>query len=314
MRAEKLSGRQLWVAAVTAGLSTAAATAGRADWRWMLPAVPAAVLVFRGVLKRMGTRPLFGGGRGAVLRILYGGWAVVLMAEALRRAAERLQSAAEGQWPIGLLMAVLSLPLLWMGWHKAAAFFRASEIFWLAAAVTVGAILAMGAFRVEGRYLFTPGPDWSVSLLAGAEVLGVAVFILPHIYKVAPAPGDERRGLTWLAGLGALASALAAMTAGMLSPAVASALDRPFFVTVGLLGRTARLEGLISALWLLPDLTFIGLLSRTWGETKWPAGAVLAALGLALTGWMAAFPAWAAPAGCVALVILTGALSGGGKK
>ncbi len=314
MEVEKLSGRQLWVAAVTAGLSTAAAVAGRADWRWMLLAAPLGVLTFWGVLRLIGTRPLFEGAGGKALRVLYCGWAAALMAEGLERAAGRLQAGSEGRWPIGLLMALLAVPLLWMGWGKAAAFFRAAELFWLAAAVTAGAVLAMGAFRVEWRYLIAPAAGWGQSLLAGAEALSAAVFILPHIYKVAPMPGDQRRGLEWLAALGLLAAALSALTAGVLSPAVASVLDRPFFVTVGLLGDSARLEGLISALWLLPDLTYLGLLSRTWGERKWPAAAVLAALGLALTGLMGRMPPWILPAGSIALVILTGALSLGRKK
>ena len=314
MEVEKLSGRQLWTAAVTAGLSTAAFTAGRADWRWMLLAVPPGVLAFWGLLRLIGTKPLFGGARGGVLRVLYCGWAVVLMAGGLERAAGRFQGEAEGQWPAGLLMILLAAPLVWMGWGKAAAFFRAAEIFWLAAAITAGAVLAMGILRVEGRYLIAPAAGWRESLLAGAEVLTVAVFLLPHIYKVGPAAGDERRGLGWLAVLGLLAAALAGLTAGVLSPAVAAALDRPFFVTVGLLGKSARLEGLISALWLLPDLTLIGLLSRTWGERRWPAAAVLAALGLALTGGMGRAPAWLFPAGSLLLVILTVALTLGRKN
>ena len=36
MNCEKLSPRQLWVAALTGGLSAGAAAAGRADWRWLL--------------------------------------------------------------------------------------------------------------------------------------------------------------------------------------------------------------------------------------------------------------------------------------
>ncbi len=314
MEVEKLSGRQLWVAAMTAGLSTAAATAGRADWRWMLLAVPLGALTFWGLLRLIGTRPLFEGTRGKILRVLYCGWAAALMAKGLERTAGRLQGAAEGQWPIGFLMALVAVPLIWMGWGKTAAFFRAAEIFWLAAAVTAGAVLVMGGPRVEWRYLIAPAADWGESLLAGAEVLAAAVFILPHIYKVAPAPGDERRGLGWLAGLGLLAAALAALTAGVLSPAVAAALDRPFFVTVGLLGDSARLEGLISALWLLPDLTLIGLLSRTWGERRRPALAVLAALALGLTRLTERTPPWFFPAGSIALVILTGALAVGAKK
>ena len=117
----------------------------------------------------------------------------------------------------------------------------------------------------------------------------------------------------WLGGLGVLSGALALLTAGLLGPAAAK-VDAPFFAAAGLLGDSARLEGLVSALWLIPDLTLIGLLSRTWGEGPRPALAVAAALGLALTGVADAAPGWALAAGCLVLAALTGALPPGQNK
>ena len=111
-----------------------------------------------------------------------------------------------------------------------------------------------------------------------------------------------------------LSAALALLTAGLLSPAVAARLEGPFFVAAGLLGDTARLEGLVSALWLLPDLTLIGLLSRSWGEERWPALAVLASLGTALTGAVGLLAEPALPLGCILLAILTVALPAGENK
>ena len=137
---------------------------------------------------------------------------------------------------------------------------------------------------------------------------------MPYLYRVEEEPGGAHRGLVWLGTLGLLTAALAALTAGLLSPAVAARLDEPFFAAAGLLGDSARLEGLVSALWLLPDLTLAGLLSRTWGERQWPALAVLVALGVALTGIVGALPAAALPVGCLALAVLTAILPPGQKK
>ena len=149
---------------------------------------------------------------------------------------------------------------------------------------------------------------------AGVVILSIGLFAVPHLYQAEAEPGGARRGLVWLGVLGLLSAALALLTAGLLSPGVAARLDGPFFAAAGLLGDSARLEGLVSALWLLPDLTLIGLLSRSWGEERWPALAVLAALGAALTGIMGLLPGAAVPFGCVLLAILTIALPARGQK
>ena len=94
---------------------------------------------------------------------------------------------------------------------------------------------------------------------AGVATLSGGLFVLPYLYKVEEEPGGVHRGLVWLAALGVLSAALALVTAGLLNPAVAAELDGPFFAAAGLLGDSARLEGLISALWLLPDLVLAGV-------------------------------------------------------
>ena len=314
MNSEKLSPRQLAVAVMVGGLSAGAAAAGRADWRWLLACVPVGVAAGWLVLRRVGRRPLGRRPLHPALSVLYGLWAVVLMADALERTAGRIWSAAGGQGEIRWLMALLALPLVWMGWGKTAAFFRAVEIFWLASAVTAAAVLLLGASRANWSWALEPAGGWAESVGAGIVILSTGLFVIPHIYKVEEEPGGVHRGLLWLGALGLLSAALALLTAGLLSPGVAARLDGPFFAAAGLLGDTARLEGLISALWLLPDLTLIGLLSRSWGEERRPALAVLAALGAALTGIVGRLPGAALPFGCVLLLILTIALTTGGHK
>lgn len=309
MSVEKLSGRQLSVAVLVGGLSTAAAAAGQMDWRWALAAVPAGLAVGWLLLYRVGNGPLHPAVRGA-----YCAWAAVLMADVLRRTAERIQMAAGGGERIEWLLALLALPLLWMGWGRTAAFFRAVEIFWLAALVLTAAILLLALPRVDWQYALEPAGGWRESLLAAAGVLSAGLFALPHLDKVKNASGGIGRGLGWLAALGALSAALALVTAGLLSPAVEARLESPFFAAAGLLGNSARLEGLVSALWLLPDLTLAGLLSRAWGERRWPALGIAAALGLALTGVTDIFPAAVLPLGSLLLAVLTAAAPRGQRK
>lgn len=308
MSGEKLSPRQLSAAVLTGGLSAGAAAAGRADWWWLLAMTPVGMALGWVLLRRVGRRPLH-----PVLRVLYGGWAAVLTADVLSRAANRVQAASGGEQNRVWLLALLALPLLWMGWGKAAAFFRAVEIFWLAAGVTAAAVLLLGAPRVHWAWVLEPAGGWAQSLAAGGLTLSTGLFALPFLYKVEEEPGGTHRGLLWLGALGLLSAALAALTAGLLRPVAAVRLEGPFFAAAGLLGDSARLEGLISALWLLPDLTLAGLLSRSWGEGPRPAGAAAAGLALALA-FPGGLPAQALFPGCLILAALTLILPPGGDK
>lgn len=309
MNSEKLSSRQMSVAVLVGGLSTGAAAAGRADWRWLLLAGVLGTATGWLLLWRVGRRALH-----PVLKALYGGWALVLMADVLGRTAERVQAAAGDRENSMWVLVLLAIPLIWMGWGKAAAFFRAVEIFWLAALVTTAAILLLGLPRINWRWVLEPAGNWKDSMMAGILTMSTGLFVLPHLYKVEAEPGGERRGLMWVGALGLISAALTALTAGLLSPRVAAKVDTPFFAAASLLGDSARLEGLISALWLLPDLTLAGLLARSWGEKWRPALAGLAALGLALVGVSDILPGVILPLGCVVLAVLTAAVPPGGDK
>lgn len=300
MKSELLSARQIWVAVLVGGLSTAAAGAGLADWRWLLAAGAIGVAAGWLLLLRVGRGRLH-----PVLEVAYRAWAVLLMADVLRRAALRVQQASgEGGGP-GWLLVLLALPLIWMGLGKTAAFFRAVEIFWLAMLAVTAVILLLGLPRMDWRWAMQPVGSWQGSLLAGALTMSTGLFVLPYLYKVKAGPERPGHGLVWLGALGLLSAALSLLTTGLLSPGVAVLLEGPFFAAAGLLGESARLEGLISAVWLLPDLTLAGLLARGWGDGYWPGAAVLVALGVALTGATQALPQAVMPAGCLVLAVLT---------
>lgn len=285
MNSETLSVRQLSVAVLVGGLSHAAAFSGGADWRWALAAIPPGVLLGWLLLRRVGDKPLYGGAGGKVFAVLYCGWAVVLMSAVLHRAAQRVQIINASRGDRVWILILITLPLLWLSWGKAAAFFRAVEIFWLAVLVLVTAVLLFALLQIQWEWLITPLGDWRQSGAAAVLSLGTGLFILPYIYKV----DGRMQSLGWLAGLGLIGALLAVVTTGVLSTAVAGQLKEPFFVASGVLGESVRGEGLISTLWLLPDLTLAGLLSRVWGDKYRPVIAVAAAFVLALTGLSAGF-------------------------
>lgn len=281
LNSEALSCRQLSVAVLVAGLSPAAALAGRAHWTWLVLWTGVSLALGWLALRRVKGR-LYQGKLGKGLAVLYCGWGVVLMARTLGRGTLRLETISGNNGQRLWIILLLAIPLIWMGWGKAAAFFRMVELLWLAMAVVLVLVLVFGGVHVEWRYVLPASAGWLPSAAAMGEILAPAVFVLPYLYKV----GDpERRGggLRWLAGLGGLSAALTLITAGVLGGAAAR-LPQAFFVAAGLLEDGARCEGLLSAAWLLPDLTLVGLLSRAWGEQHRPALACALAAGLAMTG------------------------------
>ena len=311
---DPLSARQLSVAVLVGGLSWAGAQGGRMDWRWALAGLPLGVLLGWLLLRRVNHRPLFRGPGGGALAVLYGAWAVVLMAWVLRRTAQRIAYMGGSQANLLWILVLLVLPLVWIGWGKAAAFFRLVEILWLAMVAILAALLILMIPNVYWPYLLLGLENWRPSVFGMVEVLSVGLFVLPYIYKVEPGKGNRRRGLTWFVALGVAGVVLTGLTAGVLSPALAGQLREPFFAAVGVLGSTARLEGLISALWLLPDLTLTGLLAQTWGRKPRPAIATALALGLALTGIVQNFSVELIGGGTLALVILTLLIPSTGEK
>lgn len=275
LTAEDVSGRQAAVAALVSGLSSGAALAGRGNWLWILmwsiPMAAAAQLI----LRRVGERKM-----GTWLRTLFRVWAVVPAARILERAATRLELTSGGSPKLWLLV-LTAAPLLWMCWGKPAPFFRTVEILWLAMAAVLALVLIFGAARVEWQWLAPTAETVLPSALLVGESVTPALFLLPYIYNVREQSG--RQASLWLAGLGGAAAGLSLVTVGLLG-GVSTGVSQPFFVAAGLLGRSARCEGLLSVLWLLPDLTAAGLICRVWGDRRWPALGLAFAAALALTG------------------------------
>ena len=278
LNAEALSGRQISVAVLVAGLSPAAALAGAADWPWVLVWTGVGILLTWFALRRVKDRPLYQGVRGGILYILYVGWSAVLASRALGRAALRLEMTSGGS-PRFWLLLIFAVPLFWISWGKAAPFFRMVEILWLAMAAALALVLVFGLARVEWDYVMNAQEDWRRSALAVGEILAPALFVLPYIYKVERQ--SNKQGLGWLSVLGVAATGVSLITVGILGRA-AERVPHAFYVAAGTLGKSARCEGLLSVLWLLPDLTLAGLLCRVWGAQRWPALGVVLTVGLAI--------------------------------
>ena len=299
MNSDKLSGRQLSVAALVAGLSWTAAFAGRADWRWLLLFSPP-ILLLGWLLVKKGEKGLLRGKRGVALTAVYGVWSVILLACSMERTAARYARTNGTPGDALWILLLLAIPLLRMAWGRSAPFFRAVEIFWLAVPPLLGLLFLFAVPRMEWRWLIGPMGDWRDSAAAAVLALSPLLFTLPYIYKV-----EGRSAVGWPAGTALCAAALSAVTEGLLSPPVASRLADPLFAASGVLGESVRMDGLVSALWLLPDLTLAGLLSRSWGGRFGPACAVGVAALLVLTEISNFFSAQILAFGTLILALLT---------
>ena len=302
-----LSPRQLWVAAVTAGLSPAAALAGEGRWHWLLLWCGVGILLAWLLRKRLGGRPL-----NRVVNIACALQGSLYAARTLGRSARRLEvtSGGAGQeiWFLLLLAGVLA----WLCLGGRGRLFRGLEVLWLAMAVVTAAVVLLALPRLEWRLVLPKGDGWLGSALAAGEILSPAALMLPYIYDARPVE-TGRHWPAWLWALAGMAAALSLVTRGLLGGA-AEQVEGPFFVAAGLLGRSARLEGLLSALWLMSDLAWAGAACQSWGRGRWPAAGAAAAGVVSLTGLPALLPDFFWAAGSAFLVLLAAILPAGERK
>lgn len=314
----EISARQLCVAGLTGLLSLSAAAAG-IDWRGALLAAPVVVLaVWAASAAARRSGGLLGGGEGwwrKPLALLYIMWGVFTAGTALALCGQRLGAAAGGGDTFWMTVLAV-LPVLWLAVSKPEAFARAAEILYLVMAVTVAAVVLLGAGQVELKYLLAPGEGlWSS---AGTAVGLGCLGIYPVLLWNGKGQRETKRWLGWSAAGALVLAVLSALTVGSLSHGLAEQVERPFFLmTVGL-GHTSRVEALVAMLWLTADVTLAGLLIHgcrgLWGDVlglrgEKSVGALLTAAVLALALWEESF---AGPEGLLRTVLpIGGAVLGG---
>jgi len=288
---DNASARQLSVAAFTGLLTPAAAVAGE-DWRGALLAVPAVLLAAYcwGKLdgRDKGWPAGWNGASRYVLPSLYLIWAVLTAGTVLASAGVRM-TAPDGK-DTGWVIVLVWIPVLLLTRMGTAAYGRAAEIFYLAMLAALAFALFLGGRQIRPERLLGE-PDGllgSFVTAAGVGCSGAAAFLLWN------GAHEKGRWIGWSGTLAGVVVLMRAVTVGVLGPALAGGQERPFFLMAVGAGQTARVEGLAAAVWLLADVTLVGLMLQCGKKmmgvlhlprerrTAWMIAS--AALGLAL--WM----------------------------
>lgn len=213
----------------------------------------------------------WGRGTGRVLAALFFLWGLYVTSAHGARIGGRLSDSLRAS-PV-LLTAVVLVLAGWLAAGGVPAFARACEIFVLAVGFGFGLILLFGAFRLEWNQVLLW--DWGelARVPRGAAstigVLAVGGYLLFLLGDIRPEQRSRRRVLLRLGTLFVLLAGAMVLVLGRLGAPLAAEIDAPFFQMVsglGFEGAFQRLEGLVSALWVLGDVVLVGLLLLCLGR------------------------------------------------
>lgn len=272
-----ISEKQLWTIGSLAVLSpllrvvpeTNLRAAGNAGWLSGVAALPMLALYglfWRAALRRRAEGETIDDRLSKPWRRFLGLWALFYAAFCLRMSAERFFTALGvfTAWqPFAVILAALAAVAAAWG---AKPLGRAAQIF--LAAVTAALLLALGCAVPQMDFSRLGGVSKydALPILRGAlSTVSVGMTALFFLALLAP-PGvgtDIRRGGGFLLRLALTAAALSMAAVGVLGAALSTRLSHPFFIllrNISLSRAIERVEALISAVWVLPDLALLAAL------------------------------------------------------
>lgn len=276
MKQEVLSrgqwGALLWTAALAPAAELlpgiALSLAGRGAW--LSPVAALVVLIPVLWLGRRGdARDFRTSLPGKLLLAVCALWMEVLVVLRLGLCARRMLWAGERDGAVWYFLLVLSAAALWMGQGRLNAFGRTGQLFLVMLLAAAVLVLGLSLPQVRADRIL---PLWTDDIfpvlrsgLSTAGSLGWAV--LPMLFL----PAQERKGkniLLWGAGGCVLLTLAQIVILGNLGSGLSARSDSAFFAltkSVGVEGAFQRVESVVSALWMLSDLTACVILTHAIG-------------------------------------------------
>ena len=260
--------RQTNAAAVLVGLSpllhivpgAQVQALGGAGWLGCAVALPVVLGLGALLQKRSSHRP------GRLMSFVLAVWLAVGAAAVLHGCAARYDTAVgvfRSTIPYAALLLLTAVPA---ALSREKALFRVSEIFLpvVLALLAVGLLSALREIRPV-RLIDVSEVSLRAVLQAALPVIavGCAALVLPRVFaRTQPGAGTG----VWLC---AIAAVVCAVTVGMLGAPLTARLELPVFTMLrntGLLHTIERLDALVAAVWILPDVTALTLLLRACGN------------------------------------------------
>ena len=234
---------------------------GGAAWLGCLAALPG-LLLLGFLLKKHPPRPV-----GRAASFLLAVWLAFAAAALLHGCAVRYDTAVgvfRSPLPYAGILLLTALPAA-LGGEKA--LFRVSEIFLpvVLFLLTVGLLSAIREVH-PARLIDLTHLSPRNLLRAALPVFAVGAGALVVLRVFAQEQPDAGSG----AGLCVLAAVVCAVTAGMLGAPLTERLELPLFTMLrntGLLHTVERLDALVAAVWILPDVTALTLLLHACGQS-----------------------------------------------
>ena len=265
-------GALLWVATLAPAAEllpgTALETAGRGGWLSTLAAMLLLLPLFLAARREEGLLPQETVWRSFLL-IPCALWMELLLTLRLALCARRMLWAGERDGAVWYFLLTVSALTLWMGQGKLGVLGRTGQIFLVLLLGTAGLVLGLSIPRVRADRLL---PLWTgdiVPILRSS--LGTAGHLcwalLPML--LLPIRGREgKSGLLWGAGGCVLLTLAQTIIIGNLGVGLSLRSESAFFVltkSVGVEGAFQRVESVVSALWMLSDLTACVVLAYAIG-------------------------------------------------
>ena len=265
-------GALLWVAAMAPAAEllpgTALETAGRGGW--LSPGAAGIILLpLLGISRREGDALSRQTGWRKLLLRLCTLWMGLLLIFRLVLCARRMLWVGERDGAGWYFLLTLSALTLWMGQGKLRVLGRTGQMFLVLLLAAAALVLGLSVIRVRADRLF---PLWSEDVVpvlrSSAATAGhLSWALLPMLFLPAR-EGGRKRVVLWGAGGCMLLILAQAIILGNLGVGLAARSESAFFALtkrVGVEGAFQRVESVVSALWVLSDLTVCAVLVHAIG-------------------------------------------------